>query len=653
MLRANTLARGLFPHQVEGVAFLLDRRRAILADDMGLGKTRQAIVALRALAEGPFLVICPASLKHNWAREIRLVDPEATISLLDAPAVARQSSAGKSPSVKKSLSARPADGSSALSVSVSRATWTIINYDRLKNDRALLQQAWCGIVIDEAHYIKNHQSQRSQQVRRLVAQASPGCAVFALTGTPLANRPRDLFPLLQLVDHPLGRSFLSFAKRYCAAQHNGFGWVTDGASHLEELRVQLQGVLLRRTKDEVLALPPKLRHWLEVEVPTGVGTAGTRTIVQQLLTNQGKARQHRTRQRGAAGQQRERTRLQAHLTTVRQEIAIAKVESSLEWIEAAVEQGEKVLVFSCFDQPVAQIAEHFGKAAVRLTGRTPVARRQQVVDRFQQDQNVRIVVANLQVGGTGLNLTAARQVLFNDLDWVPANHWQAEDRAYRIGQSGMANVTYLVARNTIDEFAARMLGVKAALSSAVIDGRVMDYHAVGNSHGSGEDGQDPVGAALRGELSGDIFEDLEQALIALSPRLAEVDSAAVDEELVLQLLRESAERYEAESTTSARASAAEVSAQDAQSASASLEWQAREAAMQALLRVLRGEGQGVTRYRCASRSGSGFYSLHVVGGDVRCSCPGFEYRGQCSHARGLKAALAAGEALPDGVQAVE
>src|SRR5688500_5132276 len=104
-----------------------------------------------------------------------------------------------------------------------------------------------------------------------------------LTGTPLTNRPRDLFVLLQLARHPMAKSFLTFAKRYCAAVHNGYGWVTDGASNLDELRVQLHGVMLRRTKDKVLDLPPKLRTWLSVTVPEATGRSETRRVLEMLL----------------------------------------------------------------------------------------------------------------------------------------------------------------------------------------------------------------------------------------------------------------------------------------------------------------------------------------------------------------------------------
>ena len=242
------------------MAFLLGRKRAILADDMGLGKTRQAIVALRHVApNGAYLVVCPASVKRNWAREISLAAPGASTHIIERGA---------------ELPAEPG--------------WVIVNYDILsKHMDTLARVPWAGLVFDEAHYLKNHTSARSKLARQLADQArirgGPAPAVYLLTGTPLTNRPRDLFVLLQLVGHSLGRSFLSFAKRYCAAERNDYGWQTRGASNIEELTVQLHGVMLRRSKDQVLALPPKLRTWLPVEVPKGTGVRDMRKVVDLLI----------------------------------------------------------------------------------------------------------------------------------------------------------------------------------------------------------------------------------------------------------------------------------------------------------------------------------------------------------------------------------
>jgi SWI/SNF-related matrix-associated actin-dependent regulator of chromatin subfamily A-like protein 1 len=571
--RAHALAEGLFSHQIDGLAFLLGRRRAVLADDMGLGKTRQSIVALtEAAPNGPYLVVVPASVKRNWEREILMACPTARVAIVGPNAPPKPGFDG----------------------------WVIVNYDILaKHKDSLEALPFIGLVFDEAHYLKNHTSQRSKLARALVASA-PDAVLHALTGTPLTNRPRDLFPLLQLVGHPMGRSFLSFAKRYCDAHHNGYGWVTDGASNLEELRVQLHGVMLRRTKDEVLDLPPKLRTWLSVPVPEGTGRKEMRRVLEALLTG---------------GLKQDRVRLLARLMRARQQIARAKVGTTIEFIEGVVSQGEKVIVFSSFEEPLDRLSGHFGDAAVTLTGRTPAAHRLELVDRFQNDPSVRVFVANLMVGGVGINLTAARQVVFNDLDWVPANHWQAEDRAYRIGQTSTVNVTYFVAEGTVDEFVRHALGVKASLIEAVVEGT----------------GAVPIDA--------DLLAELESLLRGLSPSIATLGDAESGEDAVDRLLREAAQ-----------AMAAKEASTEQRAARVALRQLPAEAIL-ALARVL--SGPTAQRYRVASSSKPGvFHVLDVVGGDVTCTCPGFEYRGACNHARELKAALATGRSLPNGYETV-
>lgn len=371
-----------------------------------------------------------------------------------------------------------------------------------KHVGALGRVPWAGLVFDEAHYLKNHTSARSRLARQIAEQAAAAAtrepAVYLLTGTPLTNRPRDLFVLLQLVGHSLGRSFLSFAKRYCAAEKSEYGWKTDGASNLDELTVQLHGVMLRRTKDQVLALPPKLRTWLPVDVPPGTGSREIRAVVDLLVDRSGRA----AGESQAGGDGHARIQLLALLTKARQQLAVVKVGATSDFVSGTIEQGEKVIVFSCFDEPLQTLAKEFGDAGVLLTGKTPAHKRQALVDRFQQDGTVRVFLANIIAGGVGLNLTAASHVVFNDLDWVPANHWQAEDRAYRIGQTRTVNVTYLVGSHTVDDFVQTVLETKSRLVSAVVDG-----------------------AALAGDLPGSVLDELERALRAISPGLTDTPRA--------------------------------------------------------------------------------------------------------------------------------
>ena len=588
---AVALADGLFPHQIEGVAFLLGRRRAILADDMGLGKTRQAIVSLRHLTPGgPRLVVCPASVKRSWAREISLVTPDASIVVID----------GTSPASSK-------------------AEWVIINYDILgRHIDDLLRVAWAALVFDEAHYLKNHTSARSKVSRQLTASAAaatPALAVQLLTGTPLTSRPRDLFVLLQLAAHPLGRSFLSFAKRYCAAEKGEYGWKTGGASNIEELTVQLHGVMLRRTKDEVLALPPKLRAWLPVEVPSGTGARAIKKVFELLSGKDSRAVASRDEQL------RRRGKLLAFLIEARQALAAAKAAATLDFVRGAIEQGEKVIVFSCFDAPIQTLAKELGVMAVVVTGKTPTAMRQSFVDRFQNDSDVRVFIANIIAGGTGLNLTAATQVVFNDLDWVPTNHWQAEDRAYRIGQTRTVNVTYFVARDTIDDFVQTVLETKAALVNAIVEGGAL-------APGSG----------------GDVLDDLQRVLHSISAGDDVAAGHGDDDELIAQLLRRASDEFR-----SSRLKAALHRDRDDPQRPAAMhgerEVQALTRALEALVKVL--SGPSARRFRISSTSHKGVdYDVVVVDADVTCSCPGFEYRGQCRHARDVKTALAAGKPVP-------
>ena len=567
--RAREIARDLYPHQVEGVGFLLGRRRSILADDMGLGKTRQSIIAMtEAEPIGPWLVVCPASVKHNWAREIHLALGE-----VDTFVVGR-----KGP---------PSPGF---------AGWIVVNYDLLKRDiDALLAHRFTGLVFDEGHYLKNHRAQRSRLARRLVVDREFDPVVHVLTGTPLTNRPRDLFPLLQLVGHSLGHSFLAFAKRYCDGHRNDYGhWISAGASNVAELSVQLQGIMLRRNKDEVLDLPAKQRTWIEVDVEPEI-REGLNDAVGRFLTGE---RDGKGRRLGIA-----------MFSSARRRLAVAKVPQTLEYVRGAIDQGEKMLLFSCFTHATRRFERALGDVAVSITGEVPTSKRQAIVDRFQNDDAVRVLIGQIHAAGIGINLTAARQVVFNDLDWVPANHWQAEDRTHRIGQTGTVNVTYMVARYTLEEFIRTILETKARLIDDVVEGR-----------------------ALGEAMETDVLVELRR-MAAYLDDAARAREGALDQGAIEDLLATASERYLEEHASSmtprARRELQPVS----------------ERAIRALAEALAGPARVVYAVTSASDP-KVHHRIEVEGADVNCDCKGFAYRGMCRHVRDLKNALATGEPVP-------
>ena len=282
---------------------------------------------------------------------------------------------------------------------------------------------------------------------------------------------------------------------------------------------------------------------------------------------------------------------------------------TLEYVEGAVEQGEKVLLFSCFTHATRRFKKALGEMAVTITGEVPTSKRLGIVDRFQTDDSVRVLIGQIHAAGVGINLTAARQVVFNDLDWVPANHWQAEDRTHRIGQTGTVNVTYMVARDTLEEFIRAILQTKARLVDDVVEGR-----------------------ALGDAMEADVLVELRRMAGHLEDA-ARLRGDDLDQDAVEDLLRAASDRYLAENT----ASMSEHMRRQLRPVS--------ENAIRALAQALAGPVRVVYAVTSASNPRSS-YRVEVEGADIVCDCKGFSYRGMCRHVRDLKSALATGAPVP-------
>jgi SWI/SNF-related matrix-associated actin-dependent regulator 1 of chromatin subfamily A len=420
-------------HQKEAIQKLCENKKMILADDMGLGKTTSTIIAALETGAKKIMIICPASLKINWQREIENYT-DRTTSIIEG---------------KK----------------WEDADFVIINYDIIKNfhdeknkkESVILNSQFDLVVIDEAHYIQNKQAQRTKLINDFASMTN---RLWLLTGTPITSRPINYYNLLNLIDSPVAVNWMAYVKRYC----NGFQfragkrkvWNVSGASNLEELRDRTKPQVLRRLKENVLDLPDKI-----------VTPVYLRLRSRQYEELMGDYYDWYDKSGDAGSLTLQFTKL----TQVRQCIAQEKVSSTIEICENIIEQDKKVIVFTNFTKTLEMILEHFGKKAVRLDGSMNQRERQESVDKFQNDETVKVFVGNIKAAGTGITLTSGEAVVMNDLSFLPSDHSQAEDRAYRYGQKNNVLVYYPIFDNTIEGIIYDILRKKKDIFETVMGDR--------------------------------------------------------------------------------------------------------------------------------------------------------------------------------------
>lgn len=419
-------------HQKEAIQKLVENKKYILADDMGLGKTTSTIIAALETGAKKVLIICPATLKINWKREIE--------NYTERPIFIAES---------KNFS--------------EEHDFVIINYDIIKNfhelkkkdDSQVLRANFDLVIIDEAHYIKNAQAKRTKLINDIVKNVD---RLWLLTGTPMTSRPIDYYNLLSLVDSPVSKNWMAYVIRYCKGYQFNVGakkvWNVMGASNLEELRDRTSNTILRRLKENVLDLPDKIITpvYLRLKSKEYEEVMGEYYDWYDKNPEESKSLSVQF----------------SKLTKVRQIIANEKITQTIELAENIIEQDKKVIIFCNFTESLNKIVEHFGKSAVKLDGSMSKAERQYSVDQFQDNEKVKVFVGNIKAAGVGITLTAGEAVVMNDLSFLPSDHAQAEDRAYRYGQKNNVLVYYPIFENTIEGIIYDILNNKKQVIATVM-----------------------------------------------------------------------------------------------------------------------------------------------------------------------------------------
>lgn len=379
-----------------GILFSLLNKKIIIGDEMGLGKSIQAIATVNIAKAYPCLIVCPASLKYNWRDEIN----ESSYSnshFLN----------GKNPTDKD---------------------FYIINYESIhKHLKFIKENGFKSIIFDESHYLKNEDAKRTKNSLEIVKNIEYR---IQLTGTPVLKIPLDLVSQLKLInklDFFGGKEH--FLENYCKPEKTSFGTDYTGASNLENLSNKLREIcFIRRTKKEVLKeLPEKTRTKILVDIPNI--TEYKRTLKDFLSLD--------------------RNNKLNKIDEFRQAVAEYKLPLVKEIIDGFIANNQKIVVFAYHRSIQNKLIEMYPNACKIISEESALQDENKKC--FQEDDSKQIIICSFKIANIGLDLTAASNVIFTEMDWCPALNNQAEDRCHRIGQMSAVNAWYIIAKDTIEE----------------------------------------------------------------------------------------------------------------------------------------------------------------------------------------------------------
>ena len=425
----------LRPYQKEGFDFLCHLSQlklgGILADDMGLGKTLQTLSWLAWLHEKnashhkPALVICPASVLHNWRRESERFTPHLKVLVLESGAARHN-----------------------LRKQIPEHDLIVTNYALLRRDLEALQKFdFCAVVLDEAQFIKNPSAQVTHSVKQLKADH-----MLALTGTPLENRLLDLWSIVDFIQPGYLGNQEHFTQTY---ELRGEGVENDQRIARRRLSAKLRPLMLRRLKQRVAKdLPERIEERRDCHLGDDqrkLYLAELRRSREQVLSTVAERGLNQSKIHVLAALTRLR-QICCHPQLVGNDAPSGKTDTLFELLDPLLADGQKVLVFSQFVQVLKLLEEECRKRQITthlLTGQTK--QRQEIVASFQKDPNPGVFLLSLRAAGTGLNLTNASYVVLYDPWWNPAVEAQAIDRSHRIGQLNTVNAYRLIAPGTVEE----------------------------------------------------------------------------------------------------------------------------------------------------------------------------------------------------------
>eukprot|EP00826_Nyctotherus_ovalis_P035018 TRINITY_DN2965_c0_g1_i6.p1 TRINITY_DN2965_c0_g1~~TRINITY_DN2965_c0_g1_i6.p1 ORF type:complete len:515 (-),score=134.29 TRINITY_DN2965_c0_g1_i6:64-1608(-) len=438
------LLGSLYQFQLHGVDFALQKHgRVLIGDEMGTGKTIQAIaIAYCYKSEWPLLIICPSSLKFMWRQEILkwLSVPQNSIEVvLDKQHVYKEG-----------------------------VQIFIISYSCAKDLLPQWQKPWKVIISDEAHYLKNRDAKRTKVLVPILIEAR---RVIMLSGTPMLGRPMDIYNSAHVLRPDVFKTFREFGHRYCDPKRGRYGIEWKGASNVEELRLALECTLfIRRLKEDVLTeLPGKQRQEIIVEAE-----GKQERKIRKLLSKFTSEEIQKVFSDDSPQDTEKAEEIRKSIITAYKLTGIGKLNAIIEFLDNLIESDVKFLFYAQHVDVLDGVEDELKKREVdfiRIDGHIPIAKRTELVDKFQQVAKCRAALLSITASSQGLTLTAGNTVVFGEYNWTPSIMDQAEDRVHRVGQVNSVNIYYLHAENTLDPIIKGILKEKQKIIHKVMNSK--------------------------------------------------------------------------------------------------------------------------------------------------------------------------------------
>lgn len=480
--------RCLYPHQEDAVKFLTSKKKAILADVMGFGKTTSAIVAALEDKYQKVLIICPASVKITWKKELMRYVDEEDITIVEGSKWKENRFTIINYDILKNFYEIPTEmvKSTSLELQDGKVTKVTKEKERVSKKTAIIQEAMENsqlyqskfdlFIIDEAHRLSNTTSGFYKIMSDLVKRSNPK-GIYELSGTPITNRPINFYNLLKLIDAPISRDWRDYVERYCdgkffynrkerdahtfifckkKGKESWFElsdeekkeldeilnknckkiWKTDGASHIDELQEVIKSYYLRRDKND-LELKRKTVKILNYKL-----TPEERKSYAKVWDEYVEAQNEKD------PVDLERYRKITEGIMMRQWLANNMTSKTIDLAQKCIDLGHKVVIFCSFDEELNTIKEAFKGICVVHNGKMLAKRKDKSVEEFQNNPDVKVFIGNIQSAGVGLTLVASRVAIFNSFSWVSGDNLQAEDRIHRLNQKNDVTIYYQVFLDT-------------------------------------------------------------------------------------------------------------------------------------------------------------------------------------------------------------